>query len=137
MASLVDLWLKKIYLTMQKTEVHSFGREYSPGEGNGNSLQYSYLGNPMVRGAWWATVQGTAKKLDSTYQLNNEKAMCYVWGDFMEFFSVHTPKSQLLTYQTIQNSSVEVMLDIGYWDFSSGPVVKNQESVLWLQEAGF
>ena len=130
MASLVDLWLKKIYLTMQKTEVHSFGREYSPGEGNGNSLQYSYLGNPMVRGAWWATVQGTAKKLDSTYQLNNEKAMCYVWCDFMEFFSVHTPKSQLLTYQTIQNSSVEVMLDIGYWDFSSGPVVKNQESVL-------
>ena len=26
------------------------------GEGNGNPLQYSYLGNPMDRGAWWATV---------------------------------------------------------------------------------
>ena len=25
-----------------------------PGEGNGNSFQYSYLGNPMDRGAWWA-----------------------------------------------------------------------------------
>ena len=25
-----------------------------PGERNGNSLQYSYLGNPMDRGAWWA-----------------------------------------------------------------------------------
>ena len=27
-----------------------------PGEGNGNSLQYSCLGNPMDRGAWWAAV---------------------------------------------------------------------------------
>ena len=27
----------------------------SPGKGNGNSVQYSYLGNPMDRGAWWAT----------------------------------------------------------------------------------
>ena len=33
----------------------------SPGEGNGNPLQYSGLGNPMDRGAWWATVQGVAK----------------------------------------------------------------------------
>ena len=32
-----------------------------PGEGNGNPLQYSCLGNPMDRGAWWATVQGVAK----------------------------------------------------------------------------
>ena len=30
----------------------------SPGEGNGNPLQYSCLENPMDRGAWWATVQG-------------------------------------------------------------------------------
>ena len=28
----------------------------SPGGGNGNSLQYSYLKNPMDRGAWRATV---------------------------------------------------------------------------------
>ena len=27
-----------------------------PGEGNGNLLQYSSLGNPVDRGAWWATV---------------------------------------------------------------------------------
>ena len=26
----------------------------SPGEGNGNTLQYSYLVNSMDRGAWWA-----------------------------------------------------------------------------------
>ena len=29
-----------------------------PGEGNGNPLQYSCLGNPVDRGAWWATVHG-------------------------------------------------------------------------------
>ena len=30
----------------------------SPGVGNGNPLQHSCLGNPMDRGAWWATVHG-------------------------------------------------------------------------------
>ena len=34
------------------------GWERSPGGGNGNPLQYSYLGSPMDRGAWWATVHG-------------------------------------------------------------------------------
>ena len=33
----------------------------SPGEGNGNPLQYSCLENPMDRVAWWATVHGVAK----------------------------------------------------------------------------
>ena len=33
----------------------------SPGEGNGNSLQYSCLENPMDRGTWRATVHGVAK----------------------------------------------------------------------------
>ena len=33
----------------------------SPGEGNGNPLQYSCLENPMDSGAWWATVHGVAK----------------------------------------------------------------------------
>ena len=34
----------------------------SPGEGNGNLLQYSWLENPMDRGAWWDTVHGVAKR---------------------------------------------------------------------------
>ena len=33
----------------------------SPGEENGNPLQYSCLGNPMDSGAWWATVNGVTK----------------------------------------------------------------------------
>ena len=38
----------------------------SPGEGNGNPLQYSCLVNPMDRGAWQTTVHGVAKELDTT-----------------------------------------------------------------------
>ena len=33
----------------------------SPGEGNGNPLQYSFLENSMERGAWWATVHEVTK----------------------------------------------------------------------------
>ena len=42
------------------------GSGRSPREGNGNSLQYSYLGNPMDRGDWWATVHGVTNESDMT-----------------------------------------------------------------------
>ena len=41
----------------------------SPGEGNGNPLQSSYLGNRMDRGAWWTTVHGVTKESDTTKRL--------------------------------------------------------------------
>ena len=37
------------------------GLERSPGEENGNPLQYSCLGNPVDKGAWQATVDEVAK----------------------------------------------------------------------------
>ena len=37
------------------------GSGRSPGEGNGNPLQYSCLEDPRNREAWWATVHGVAK----------------------------------------------------------------------------
>ena len=37
------------------------GSGRSPGEGNGTTLQYSCLENPMDEGAWWATVPGVAE----------------------------------------------------------------------------
>ena len=40
----------------------------SPGEGNGNPIQYSCLENPMDRGIWWAIVHGVAES-DMTEQL--------------------------------------------------------------------
>jgi len=42
------------------------GSGRSPGEGNGNLLQYSVLENPTDRGDWWAAVHGVAKELDVT-----------------------------------------------------------------------
>ena len=42
------------------------GSRKSPGEENGNPLQYSCLGNPMDRGAWQATIHGVTKELDMT-----------------------------------------------------------------------
>ena len=46
---------------MQETWFRSLGWEDSPGEGNGNPLQYSCLENPMDRGTWQATVHGVTK----------------------------------------------------------------------------
>ena len=37
------------------------GSRRSPGEGNGNPLQYSFLGKPMDTGAWQATVHGVTE----------------------------------------------------------------------------
>ena len=45
---------------MKEMWVQSLGQE-SPGEGNGDPLQYSCLGNLMDRGAWQAVVHGVAK----------------------------------------------------------------------------
>ena len=59
-ASLVAQTVKNLS-AIQETQFQSLGQEDSPGEGNGNSLQYSCLGNPMDRGAWWATVHGVTK----------------------------------------------------------------------------
>ena len=55
----------------------------SPGDGNGNPLQYSCLENPMDRGAWWAIVHGVTKSrtrlgaftftfFHSAYKLNKQ-----------------------------------------------------------------
>ena len=44
----------------------------SPGEGNGNSLQYSCLEDPMDRGAWWTAVHGITES-DMTEQLTQMK----------------------------------------------------------------
>ena len=38
------------------------GSGRSPGEGNGNPLQYSCLENPMDRGVWWARIQVVTKE---------------------------------------------------------------------------
>jgi len=55
----------------QETQDRSLGREDSPGEGHGNPLQYSCLGNPMDKEAWWATVCGAAKDSGSAESVSS------------------------------------------------------------------
>ena len=61
-ASLVAQRLKRLP-AMRETWVLSLGQEDSPGEGNGNPLQYSCLENPMDGGAWWATQSMGSQKV--------------------------------------------------------------------------
>ena len=56
--------ITKQYGTGMKTDILTSSIEKSPGEGNGNPLQYSCLRNPMDRGAWQVTVHGVAKDMN-------------------------------------------------------------------------
>ena len=70
--SQVTQW-KRTCLPIQETRVAGSipGPGRFPEGGSGNPLQYSCLGNPMDRGAWWATVQGVAR---SRTRLNTQAA---------------------------------------------------------------
>ena len=50
-----------VYVCVQLCLTLCDSMDGSPGEGNGNRLQYSCLKNPMDRGARWATVHGVTK----------------------------------------------------------------------------
>ena len=56
-ASLVAQMVKSLP-AMQETWIRSLSREDSPGEGNGNPLQYPCLENSMAKGTWQAIVNG-------------------------------------------------------------------------------
>ena len=69
------IWLLLWWLSSQESacsagDVGSVGLGRSPGEGNGNPLQYSCLGNPMDERAWQAAVHGVTKS-HTGQQLNN------------------------------------------------------------------
>ena len=57
-----ELTLGRICPPMHEMRVRFLGQERSPGEGNGNPLQYSCPGNPMDRGAWRATVHAVQSR---------------------------------------------------------------------------
>ena len=51
----------------------------SPGEGNGNPLQYSCLESLMNRGAWWATVHGVAKSWTQLKRFNSNSGSTLIY----------------------------------------------------------
>ena len=68
------------------------GRGRSPGEVNGNLLQYSCLGNCMDRGAWWATVHGISKCQTWLQQLSMHTRMrqSLFWAFYSYFYLIIT-----------------------------------------------
>ena len=54
------------------------GLARSPGGGHGNPLQYSCLGNPMDRGAWWVTVQKVTKSWTQLKRLCMHACLLYL-----------------------------------------------------------
>ena len=76
-------WKKKCKILTTKKKSH-ICTKYSDitevnitGEGHGNTLQYSCLENPRDRGAWQATVHGTAKELDMIEATEHKKILNY------------------------------------------------------------
>ena len=61
------------------------GSQRYPGEGHSNPLQYSYLENPMDRGAWWATVHSVTK---SRIQLKQLRMHTHIERNIIIFVTV-------------------------------------------------
>ena len=82
-ADTVPLWASQVAQRVKNPPANSGdvrdtgsipGSGRSPGEGNGNPLQYSCLGKCVDRGAWWVTVHGVTNESDTTQRLNNKQA---------------------------------------------------------------
>ena len=78
----------------------------SPGEGNGNPLQYSCLENPMDRGAWHVTVHGVAEESEVTKQ---QQSINYK-SRFLKI-SLKKPQNALLMYFYIDYIFINNTLD--------------------------
>ena len=80
-------WLR-ICLPMKKTQGDSSlipGSGRSPGGGNGNSLQCSYLENPMDRGAWRTMVHGVTKELEMTEGWSTNAVLYYLFRSYSPY----------------------------------------------------
>ena len=62
------------------------GSGRSPGGGNSNLLQYSWLGNPMDGGAWWGTVHGGHKESDTTECTHTHTHTLYLRSSSVRFW---------------------------------------------------
>ena len=72
----------------------------SPGGGNGNLLQYSCLGNPTGREAWWAAAHGVAKELDTTKKQTS--------------LDTYTPHTDFLIFSCAKLGGNQLTVKFGY-----------------------
>ena len=97
------------------------GLERSPGEGNGNPLQYSWLENPMDGGAWWSTVHGVTKsQSDTTEWLDSRKGFDVLnkaeINVFLELFCFF--KDPMDVGNLISDASAFLKSILNIWDFT-------------------
>ena len=64
------------------------GSGRSPGRGNGSPLQYSCLGNPMDRGAWWAYSPWGRKRVGYRLATKQQQQRHWIWETFLNLKSI-------------------------------------------------
>ena len=75
------------------------GSGRSPGEGNGNPLQYSCLENPMDRGAWWVTtVHGVTKSQTQQSNFHFHKIQTAAYSKHFTYLDWFSPYSSIMLY---------------------------------------
>ena len=89
------------------------GSGSSPGEGNGNPLQYSCLENSMDRGAWWATAHGVAKESPTyTVNCNHLSSCCLVAKLCLTLFLYVSHKKNKVNHLNSNNPYVGIFMEL-------------------------
>ena len=92
----------------------------SPGGRHDNPLQYSCLGNPMDRGAWWATVRGVAKESNKIESLSTythcaiQRALLFI-RSLCHSLPLLTPNSDPLLPLGLANHTSALCLWVHFW----------------------
>ena len=113
---------------VRETWVQFLGPEDSPGEENGNPVQYSCLQNPMNRGGWWAAVRGVTRvgydRVTNANPVNNPKCSLTVCCGYGR----SNPRTWSLSGngKPLQYSYLENAMDRGSWWATVHVVTKNQ-----------
>ena len=111
------------------------------GEGNGNPLQYSCLGNPRDGGAWWAAIHGVAQSWTQLKRLSSSSSKLFFKVIRNEFSlgmdDCSTSCATLLTHIIVWLLTKAVLVDVKWYllvilicilHFLDGLLVKNPPS---------
>ena len=98
----------------------------SPGEGNSYPLRYSCLGNPVDRGAWWATVHGVARVGHASATLQQQLSW-FIWSNVNDRIPTSPPAP--CSIQVLHRSICPVLSPSHFWSlFPRGPFQSERES---------